>query len=70
MSVRHRVTNFGSEPLVIVLVGSTVERHLQPGEVFTGEIGHIVHGTGRIHYSVRPAERAVAPDPFPADDDE
>lgn len=57
--MKHRITNFGSEPLTIVLADSTVERHLQPGEVFTGEIGRVVHGTGRTHYSVRPAERSA-----------
>lgn len=67
---KHRVTNFGSQPLVIILAGASVERHLQPGEVFTGVIGQIIHGPGRSHYSVRPAERAAAPDPFLTDDGE
>lgn len=56
--MKHRVTNFGSEPLTVkVPLADDVE--VQPGESWVGEIDVIHPGPGRAHYSVRPADRAT-----------
>lgn len=56
--MKHRVTNFGSDRLEIYEVGATTPLSLGPGASCAVEIDRIVHGPGRTHYSVRPAERA------------
>lgn len=56
--MKHRVSNFGPTPLTIrVPLEDDVE--LQPGASWEGEIDVIYHGPGRVHYSVRPADRAA-----------
>lgn len=70
--MKHRVTNFGSEP-IRVRTGHQLTEHdtvVAPGAVYEGEVGSIHHGGGRIHYSVRPAERQAGYAAFGAEDDE
>ena len=69
MAVKHRVSNFGSEALQVIQPPGTVTVMVQPGQVWEGEIDRITCGQGRVHYSVRPAERLPIPDPM-ADQDE
>lgn len=69
--MKHRVTNFGSDP-IRVRTGFQLTEHdtvVEPGASYVGEVGSIIHGPGRTHYSVRPAERSAGPDPFPADEE-
>jgi hypothetical protein len=61
--MKHRVTNFGTEPLEVrtnpETMGGAVMLMVQPGAYLDADIVRIEHGPGRTHYSVRPAERAA-----------
>lgn len=67
--MKHRVTNFGRENLLILVQnGSMTAGHLKPGE--SEDVGdfHSVRGMvpgQRLHYSVRPAERLPADTSIP-----
>lgn len=67
--MKHRVTNFGTEPLTVkVPLANDVE--VMPGQSWVGEVDVIHHGPGRTHYSVRPAERQAGFAAFGADEEE
>ena len=66
---KHRVTNFGAHNLEVILAdGSRVT--IPPGVPLVAVIGQIIHGPGRNHYSVRPAERQAGYAMFLEDEDD
>jgi len=70
--VKHRVTNFGSEPIRVRTGFQLTEQDtvVAPGAVYVGEVGSIHGGGARVHYSVRPAERRAGFAMFEQPDDE
>lgn len=73
--MKHRVTNFGREPLEVRVnpetMGGQAMVMVPPGVQLVADILRVEHnGDGPHHYSVRPAERTAPSSDLPYIEDE